>query len=218
MIISLPRKTGIVLIPTLALALLLSGCTAALKQPNPQVQYYTLEYETAPAAVPARPAIAAVLMVDRLEVAPAYTGNRIIYRDREFRQNAYAYHKWRAAPGELVSHYLVRDLGRSGLFTAVLPSAGGTLKTHVLHGTLEDFLEWDTADSCEARLTLNLTLEKLSETAIASRIIFQERFEARTACRRKEPEAVARALSEAMADISGQVIRKIHSSLKNDQQ
>ncbi|MEE9610956.1 MAG: hypothetical protein V3W19_06870, partial [Desulfatiglandales bacterium] len=90
------------------------GACVSLKQPRNKIGFYTLEYDP-PQLVGLMP-LSHVIRMSRFGVAPIYNTNRIIYRDRSFKRDTYAYHKWQANPGDLVTYLLNRDMKASGLF------------------------------------------------------------------------------------------------------
>ena len=205
------KDIGVVLI---ILALALSACVAALKQPQPQIHYYTLEYGVQPPAK-ALPPLAVVIQVERFAAAPIYTSNRIIYREQEFTRSAYTYHRWRATPADLATYFLVRDMRASNLFAAVFPPGHGKPQTYVLQGAVDEFLEWDRDSGWEAHLALTVTLLAAAEPDISRRVIFQKQFTASRPCVQKDPQALARAMSEAMAQVSLDIRNAVYNALQD---
>jgi len=146
-----------------------------------------------------------VLRVERFTAAPEYGTDRMIYRDSFNKRSAYYYHKWRAAPADLVTFFLKRDLAESGRFSGVLPPERGSGNTHVLGGTVEEFLEWDGETSWEALITVNIVLLDPAETDASRRVLLQKRFTAREKCEARKPAFVAKAMSKAMAQLSADI-------------
>jgi ABC-type uncharacterized transport system auxiliary subunit len=194
--------------PLLLLALLFAGCVQ-IRQPYIQTFHYTLEY--APPEFPALQPLPIILQVERFTASPVYETNRIVYRDRDFARDAYAYHRWRTRPANLVQNFLVRDLTHSSLFRAVFADAAIN-PDYVLEGTVEDFLEWDLQDQWLAVVSMTVSLSA-QEGPARQRILFQENFSSRQPAARKEPQAVAEAMSRAMADIAGEIIRTVHAAI-----
>lgn len=189
-----------------------SGCVPNLKQPSPKIQFYSLEYQ-GPGGTPGREPLPVVIRIERFSVAPAYNNSSIIYRDRQYQQNAYVYHKWRVNPGDLVTYFLERDIRGSGMFKAIFSPGSGAAHSHILQGTVDEFLEWDEDSGWEARLAISITLLAADEPDVSKRVLFQQRFETRKPCRAKEPSALAAAMSEAMAEVSGQAIEAMYQVL-----
>ena len=195
------------------IALLLGGCLS-VKNPYNKIDYYTLEYD-AP-GISNQHTLPLVVQVERFQVAPVYNTSKIIYRQRPFTRDAYAYHMWRANPGDLVSSFLARDLQRSLVFKAVAAHNTGVLSSHIIRGTVDEFYEHDGQDYWEAVLAVSITLMVNNEPDIANRVLFQKSYSARKACRQKNPQSLAAAMSEAMANISEKIITDIYSFLAED--
>jgi ABC-type uncharacterized transport system auxiliary subunit len=196
------------LLPPLLLALFLVGCVQ-IRQPYIETFHYTLEY--APPELPALKPLPVVIQVDRFISSPVYDTNRMVYRDRDFARDAYAYHRWRTRPANLVQNFLVRDLTRSSLFQAVFADAAIN-PDYILEGTVDDFLEWNLQDQWLAVVNITVSLSSQEEQG-RQRILFQENFSSRQPAARKEPQAIAEAMSRAMAEISGEVIRVVHTAI-----
>lgn len=194
--------------------LLLSGCVG-IKGSAVTFDYYTLEYDapmTGNASMPG--ALPVVLRLERFTAAPEYETDRMIYRDSSNKRSAYYYHKWRSVPADLVTFFLKRDLAESGMFAAVLPPERGAGHTHVLDGTVEEFLEWDSETSWEAVITVNIVLLDPFETDATKRVLLQKRFSAREKCEARQPPFVARAMSKAMAQLSREIGTELQAVLQ----
>lgn len=192
------------------LFLLIVSCMN-FKQPGNKIDYYTLEYE---ALMPKDlTPVSEVIRVFRFTVAPTYNTNQLVYRDQAFKRETYHYHKWRASPGDLVSYYLARDLKQSGLFKAVLPYDSKIPSTCLLEGTVDDFYEWDTAQSWMAVLTVTITLMAENEPDVSRKVLLQKTYRTRETCEQKNPRFLAEAMSRAMAKISGEIMHDIQRRL-----
>jgi ABC-type uncharacterized transport system auxiliary subunit len=200
------------LIPATLIPLLIAACST-MRQPSEKIDFYTLEYAS-PNVEGLKP-IPATIRVERFTVAPMYNSTQIIYRDMSFRRDAYTYHKWRANPGDLVTYFLARDLRESGLFEAVSPYGMQMEARYVLEGSVDEFFESDTVKAWNAILALSTTLMVDNEPDISKRIVFQKTFRSTKPCRQRNPMGLAEAMSEAMADVSGQIIRTTYEVLKN---
>ena len=171
--------------------LLLAGCVG-IKGSTVNFDYYTLEYEvpkTGDASM-SEP-LPVVLKVERFTAAPEYGTDRMIYRDSSNKRSSYYYHKWRSTPADLVTYFLKRDLAESGRFAGVLPPESGSGNTHVLAGTVEEFLEWDEEESWESVITVNIVLLDPGETDASKRVLLQKRFVVREKCEARQPAFVA---------------------------
>ncbi|MDJ0913703.1 MAG: ABC-type transport auxiliary lipoprotein family protein [Desulfobacterales bacterium] len=187
----------------LILLLIIAACTS-VKHPDPKISYYTFEYQLDVAPQPKL--LDAVLKIDRFQTAPMYNSNRISFREQPFERGAYNYHKWRAYPGDLISHFLARDLNHSMLFKAVLTTDSRFTPTHIMEGSVDEFYEQSADGKCQAVLSVSVTLLAADEPDIAKRIIFHNRYRAIKDCATNTPQALAEAMSQAMASISQQVI------------
>ena len=199
------------LVVVLAFAFLV-GCVN-LKQPSYKIDYFTLEYEPIPVGN-IKP-LSHVLKVNRFRVAPVYNTTQMIYRDRPFRREAYTYHKWRTNPGDLVSSLLVRDIQRSGLFKAVVPHESMLVASYVLEGSVDEFLESNRDGAMQAVLTVTTTLVAGGERNLPRNVLFQKTFHAAKPCKEKSPQGLAEAMSQAMAEVSQDIIMTLHDRLKD---
>jgi len=195
------------------LSLAFNGCVQ-LKQPNTKFEYYTLEYDAlSPDKPPVSDRKSTILKIKYFSTAPIYNTDRIIYSDQQFKRTPYFYHKWKVKPAEFVTYFLSRDLKESSLFEAVLPPASGSLHTHTVEGTVDEFLESDSHDSWEAVLSISITLQVAREPDPDKRVIFQRSFSTRKKCSEKNPLALAQAMSLAMAEVSKEIGIAIHDAL-----
>ena len=204
------NPSQIPLILLLCFALLLGGCMKS-KHPEHQIEYYTLEYEP-PLSTDLEP-LPYVIKIEHFGVAPNYNTSRIVYREGSFRREAYVYKRWRSNPGDLVTYFLKRDLTGSGLFRAVLPNDSRFPASYVIEGSVDEFFEWDSTSVWTAVLTLSITLMAKNEPDITKRILLQETYQARETCRSKNPNALAEAMSRAMAQVSGEIINDVHARI-----
>ncbi len=202
-----------IIIILILFSLAFNGCIS-LKQPNMKFEYYTLEYD---ALTPDKSTVSdqksTILKIKYFDAAPLYNTDRIIYRDQRFKRTPYFYHKWKVKPAEFVTYFLSRDLKESGLFEAVLPPTSGSLHTHTVEGTVDEFLEWDSNDSWKAVLSVSVTLQVAREPDVDKRVIFQRSFSTRKKCQERNPLSLAKAMSLAMAEVSKEIGIAIHKAL-----
>ena len=196
----------------LGLPLIFCSCLN-LKQPSNKIEFYTLEYD--PPQIGNLKPLPCVIKMERFSVAPIYNSNRIIYRDKSFKREAYIYHRWRANPGDLVTYFLTRDTKQSGLFKAVLSHESRIPFSYMLEGSVDEFFESDAEEIWNAVLTVSITLMSENEPDISKRIIFQKTYHATEPCSKKNPKALVEAMSKAMVVVSGKIIKDIHYHLKD---
>lgn len=204
------RRCIINLLLLLWVALIGFGCMGQSATTQP-IYYYTLEYQAQlPEAVTQLPY---VLRVHRFSVSPPFNSQRIIYADKGLHRNSYGYHQWIASPGELLPYLLVRDMRQSKSFQAVLTPDAVLPATHDLHGWVEQFIEQDTTQPRQALARLHITLTAALASDPSRKVLFQKRYEAHAPCKGKTAEALARAMSEAIAKINHEVVQDLHKQL-----
>lgn len=191
--------------------LLLPTACVSLKQPSNKIEYYILEYDTPKLAGLAQ--LPYTIRIEPFIAAPTYNTTQIIYRKQSFERDAYAYHKWRVDPGSLVTQLLSRDLGDSGLFKAVVSHESRLKPSLILEGKVEEFFELDGPEQWNAVLSLSITLAEEDKKDIDEGLIFQKNYRSMEACEKRNPRALAAAMSLAMERISKEIIKDIHNSL-----
>ncbi len=133
-----PALTRCIVIAAVCLAagLMVTGNGCGLtRTPRPSPRSYLLDYP-APQAVQ-KPALPVVIRVERFSAAPELSGVQMLYRDAPYASTAYSLYRWRAAPADMASFFLARDMNASGLFTAALPYDTRLAATHSLEGRVE---------------------------------------------------------------------------------
>jgi ABC-type uncharacterized transport system auxiliary subunit len=195
----------------LGITILLGACFN-LKQPSHKMEFYTLEYDP-PQLMNLTP-LPFMITVERFSVAPEYNSNRIIYRDTSFKRDTYVYYRWRADPADLVTSFLSRDAKQSGLFKAVLPYDSRLSASYLLEGSVDEFFECDTEEGWEAVLSVSITFMGGNEPDSDKKILFQEHYHAREPCDKKNPRALAEAMSRAMSTVSKEIIESLYTCLE----
>jgi cholesterol transport system auxiliary component len=153
-----------------------------------------------------------VLKVERFQVAPEFNTYQMVYGEGAFKRNVYHYHQWRGNPGDLVTYALMRDLRNSGSFAGVLPKESPIPPTHILEGMVDQIYEKDGSTTCDAVLSISITLLVVAEPDITKRILLQKSYQEAEPCNRRNPDALAKAMSHAMRRVSEKIIKdlKIH--------
>ncbi len=192
------------------LAFCCAGC-AAPRHLDDDIKSYFLEYE--PSDFTNYPFLPMVIGISPFSVAPAYDTNRIIYREGAFERQAYFYHRWQVNPGSLIGTLLARDMKKAGLFAGVVSPDSRIVPDYRIEGSVEEFLEWDRDEQWDARLSINIVLMTEQKTAARNRVLLQKGFSVTKPCAKRTPEALAAAMSQAMADVSHQVIDEVHRTL-----
>lgn len=184
------------------------GSTAKI----PDIRYYTLEYDS---PVVSGTPVKAVILLNRFGVAPEINTAKMIYRDLAFGRQEYAYHQWRVPPQTMVMDYLRRDLRDSGLFTAVDGPTSTLPATFELEGIVEKWMEVDGADQWSAEAELTVTLIDMRTRFTPDRVLFQRVYRAGEVCAKKNPAAVAAAMSAAMRTLSEKIIADVYAAVKD---
>jgi ABC-type uncharacterized transport system auxiliary subunit len=204
------HKKSVVLI--IGISLILGACVN-LRQPSSKIQYYTLEYD--PPLFTDMEQLPYAVSVEHFIVAPIYDTTQIIYRERSFTRDAYAYHRWRVPPGDMITSLLKRDIRYSGLFKTVIPYDSQYGSQFSLGGEVEDFFELDAEEGWKAVLSLSISLISVNERDVNKRILYQKSYHATETCKQKNPRALAEALSLDMSQLSREIIRDVYEHLSN---
>ncbi|MFH1057408.1 MAG: ABC-type transport auxiliary lipoprotein family protein [Pseudomonadota bacterium] len=199
---------ALVLVLILAAA---AGCSALSPKPAVLVEQYTLEYPP-PAAAGLKP-LATAILVERFNLARQYDGQGMVFRPEAFRRQVYNYHRWRANPADLVADYLVRDLQASGLFSGVFTNLKPGLARFTLQGGVREFLELDQDGGSLAVVEVELSLMDNDQRGLPQRLVFQRSFRHEAAMKEASAPELARAMSQAMARLSAQVLGALHQAL-----
>jgi ABC-type uncharacterized transport system auxiliary subunit len=204
------RRTPAVLGLAAALAsfLLLAGCIS-LTQTRPPSKQFRLDYVSRP---PAGTPLPVILRVPPMEVAAIYDREPIVYREDDYRIEAYNYARWAGNPGTMIAELLARDFAASGLYRDVQMAVSLVPPDYQVKGTLEEIEERGSDSSCTAHLGLRLTLTA-SRGERDRRVRFTKLYEADEPVRCGDHEAIAAAMSAAMAKISAEVQADVYAEL-----
>ena len=195
---------AMVLLVIFLILFIAGGCTN-FKHASLYSHYDTLEYD--PPLPFKAPPLPYTLKVEQFQNSPIYDSNRIIFKKGDYSRDEFAYHKWRALPGELVSYYLARDFAESGRFHSTLYYESGLAYTHLITGMVEDFY-WLAGDSAEAVLSIFVNLvENLGRDSGV--IIAQKKYQLTVKTQSPGPEGFAGAMSSAMQQVSAHVLEDV---------
>ncbi|MDA3895945.1 MAG: ABC-type transport auxiliary lipoprotein family protein [Desulfobacteraceae bacterium] len=187
----------------------ISSCSMGKKSLQP-ISYYVLDYEK-PDFAP-QSALPITLSLEKLKTASPYNSNRIVYSNNRYSQNKYVYHQWMAAPEEMISNLLARDLRASNRFKAVLDS-NDPLTSYLIRGTIDEFYEQDTDSQWNAVLSITISLINKNDNDKTRQFIFQKNYKKIHPLDQNNPKGLARALSMGMSEISNQIISDIYNEL-----
>ncbi len=199
------RYSGLFL---LALLISLVFCGCSLTHPKQEVQYYVLALPP-PSPVPSGPApVKASLVVRPFTAQPPYDRDRMVYRSSPYEFDFYHYHRWVTKPADILTALTRRTLQQAGLFTAVYPTPDARADLR-LGGVVRQYEEVDQAQSWQAALSIEVWLSRSQESAP---FWFQSYSATRRASRRN-PVAVAEAMSQNLQDILDRLTNDLAGAL-----
>ena len=171
----------------------------------PQPMFYRLP---APRPTTADYPIPAVLRVDRLHLATNLSGDQLVVADGPVRVQRYELHRWAGPIDGLVLDALVTGFARSRGFREVKAPGDVGDDDFVLSGTILDFHEERVADGAVGRVTLDLRLfDRRSGDEL-----FRDEFTQTVDAGRGGPDLAARALSEGLGRVVGDVLARAHAA------
>ena len=197
--------------PRLFLLVLLTSlvcCGCSLTRAKQEVQYYALALPPHSPA-PSGPApVKASLVVRPFAAQPPYNRDRMVYRSSPYEFDFYHYHRWVTKPADMLTTLTRRTLQQSGLFTTVYPTPDARADLR-LGGVVRQYEEVDQAQSWQAALSIEVWLSRSQEPAP---FWFQSYSATRLATKRN-PAAVAEAMSQNLQDILARLTTDLASAL-----
>jgi uncharacterized lipoprotein YmbA len=197
------------------IALTLFACSLGGK-PSVMVEQYALEYP--PPTIQSKSPIDAVIRLERFSVAQIFNHVKMIYRQRPYQYNDYAYHRWRANPGDMVGDSLLRDLRAAGTFKSAFSYRDMEKTPLLLKGDIGEFYESGEKDGRKAILSVHFTLMDTTQKNLTKQIIFQKNYRLEESVTEQTVQGFARAMSRAAEKLSGQVVTDVHEAMKNRKQ
>jgi cholesterol transport system auxiliary component len=192
------------IIPSLILGLF--ACSFGGK-PAVMVEQYALEYP--PPALQAMRPVDKVIRLERFSVAQVFNHVRMVYRQKPAHYNDYAYHRWRANPGDMVGDSLLRDLRAAGIFKSVFSWRDMENTPLVLKGGVGEFYESDQADGRKAILSVHVTLMDTTSSELTKQIVFQKNYRYEEPLTEKTVQGFVLAMSRAVEKLSGEIMADI---------
>src|SRR5262245_40897054 len=173
----------------------LIGCS--LTKPRPEVHYYALALQLPEAK---SHTAKTSLVIRSLTARDPYDQEQIVYRTSSYAFDLYSFHRWASSPAEQVTYWTQRYLQTTGLFSQVFPTTDGNADM-VLGGVIRQFEEIDHEATWEAALSIEFWLTRANER---SPFWFRSYSAIKPAVRRN-PEAVAAAMSQGLEEILRQL-------------
>jgi len=175
-----------------------------LKQPNPEIEHYTLEYDSP--VYSGKEQLPCIIKLENFKISPLYDTTGIIYRKDAFERDAYTYYRWSVNPADIITYLIGRDLKNSGLFKGVLlPGERDKGITFRLGGIVDEFYEFDGDKEWSGVLSLSITLTPERKAKKAGMEMFQKTYSVTEKCEKKNPASLAGALSKAMEKVSREI-------------
>jgi ABC-type uncharacterized transport system auxiliary subunit len=194
----------------ITLMLAVSGC-GGLRGRTQILWKYTLEYPSP--MVQGLTPVNAALQVKLFTVVQNYNSTAMVYQPALFKLQQYQNSKWRVNPGDMVTDYLLRDLRKQKLFSAVFSYRESREARFALEGEIEQFAEVDEKDGRKAVLSVYVTLLDSSQKDASKMIVWQKNYRVIEPYEGKGPAAFAPGMSRAMEKFSQQLIQDLHHGI-----
>ena len=195
-----------------SIVLSLVACSFGGK-PAVMVEQYALEYP--PPSLQSLSAMDELIRIERFSVAQIFNHVKMVYRQKPTHYNDYAYHRWRANPGDMVGDSLLRDLRGAGIFKSVFSWRDMENIPLILKGGVGEFYESDEKDGRKAILSVHITLMDTTQKELTKQIIFQKYYRYEEPVTENTVQGFARAMSRAAEKLSGQTTTDIYTAVKS---
>lgn len=157
-----------------------------------------------------------VLKVGKFTPAEAALDVSMVRRTAQNKRENHPNAWWKVHPGYLVTDNLLRDLRRSGLYRAVFSYKDDAESRYALGGTVEEFMESDSAGKPQAVLTVAVTLlDKTGKQNPAKGVVFQKTYQISEPMPASAPAALAAAMSKALERFSRTVQEDLYQAIKS---
>ena len=194
----------------LCFVFIVAGCVA-LKTERVNITYYTLEYETPAFKGETLPVN---VWIGDVKIDPVYDTDKFVYSTDGYKIAEDFYHRWRVNPAKLIRSMIEKDFIRSNFFYSVgIRPSSRDIYAVIAH--IFKFYEQDCEDGTYAILDMNVTLDKMNAWDNSVINIFQKKYYKKTLAHKKNPEAIAKAMSEAVKELSTHIIYDTYNAIKN---
>ena len=197
-----PRLFFLVLLTSLVC----SGCS--LTHSKQEVQYYALALPTRSPTPSSLAPLKASLVVRPFTAQPPYNRDRMVYRSSPYEFDFYHYHRWVTKPADMLTILTRRTLQQSGLFTTVYPTPDAQADLR-LGGVVRQYEEVDQTQPWQAVLSIEVWLSRSREPAP----FWFRSYTAIRAAAKRNPAAVAEAMSQNLQDILARLTHDLASAL-----
>jgi uncharacterized lipoprotein YmbA len=194
-------RRALVLLLSAGLIAGLAGCS--LQRAAPEWSGYLL---AAPRPQAAAPGSAGALHIAVVQVAPAFAGGQLTVRTSEFGYETDFYHRFLAAPDDMLRAELVDWLQAAGWASTALPSAATTAEPHTLALYVSEFYA-DVRDPKHPEAVLAFDARV---TDAAGEAIFRRRYAERVPATARTADTLIAGLNAALV----QALGKLEADLK----
>jgi len=185
-------------------ALLLAACS--IGQPIPQATTYVVELSPPPAATtPRRPE---TLRMGHVRVAPAFTGNALVYRMDEVRYTADPYNSFIAGAGGLLGARMADWLDRAGPFKAVSQPDSPQAAPYILEATVSE-LYGDFRPGRAPAAIVNVQFALIDLTGVGNKVVFERTIGRRVDLAQASPDALVRGYGKALTEILTELVAEL---------
>ncbi len=197
----------------LTLLILLAGCVTLLAgcgKPPLVTNHFLLDYPT-PVLARQTP-LTESIRVELFAAAHAINTTNMIYQPAPYQSATYTYNRWQVSPSYLVTDLLLRDLRQGNLFAGVFGYQQSGIGRFRLEGAVQEFAEVNDPSGWHAVLAVSITLSDLSEPEVTRRVILQKNYRQTHPLLEKTPAGLAQAMSQAMAQVSANLIDDVYQA------
>ncbi|MBA4390467.1 MAG: hypothetical protein C0399_05970 [Syntrophus sp. (in: bacteria)] len=191
--------------------IIFTGCFGRTKSPY-VVDQFTLDYPSP--VLPGLTSTHELIRIERFSVAQSFNSTAMVYKPQMYRLDTYPYSRWRVNPGDMMSDFLIRDIGKSLLFKGVFSYYSDEPVRFVLEGALEEFFESDEGPEGRAILTVNITFLDRTEREVSKKILFQKAYQFASPVKEKSPDGFTGGMSANMSHLSEALIKDLDNTLK----
>jgi ABC-type uncharacterized transport system auxiliary subunit len=203
--VSIPRALGALATASIFVAALgAQGCLSKAAVPE---QTFTID---PPAARAAAPAAGAVLMLDRVQVAPAYSGQSLVYRTGEHGIERDPYAQFAAPPGWLLTSAIRGYLVNADFVRDVVVAGNGLPAAATIEVVASELAGDLKASSPAAILTLQFRVLRFAPSTRVPSAILLKTYTRSTPISERTARAVVSGLNQAL----GAILAEFEADLK----
>ncbi len=188
----------------------ISGCALTTMQ---TVRYLSLDYQ--PPEPENRRPFPATLMVYRVISGPNVDSFGLKLPDAVRERSAVGTYRWEDSPADMITHLLLRDIAKAGIFQKTTDQSGESTYRFALEGTLQKIGGLAEKDRVLAVLEAEFVLIDFEVHGSASQEPLKRTYQLKVPCKGATSEAITEGLNQAMKEMSGTLRRDIQTTLDN---